>query len=45
MRPLLCYLCHRYQAHAYRGEGMLYCRRCGDMIPLGRPDDGEEDRE
>ena len=37
MKPLLCYLAHRFQAHAYKGEGMLFCRRCGEMIPLDKP--------
>ena len=37
MKPLLCILCHRYQAHAYKGAGFLFCRRCGDMIPLEDP--------
>lgn len=38
VKPLLCYLAHRFQAHAYKGEGMLFCRRCGEMIPLDKPE-------
>ena len=43
MKPLLCYLAHRYQAHAYKGEGMLFCRRCGEMIALGAPEPTDEE--
>ncbi len=45
MKPLLCYLCHRYQAHAYKGHGFLFCRRCGEMIPLEDPESEEEGKE
>lgn len=42
MKPLLCIVAHRFQAHAYKGEGMLFCRRCGLMIPLDDPREGRE---
>lgn len=47
MKPILCYLAHRYQAHAYHGEGMLFCRRCGEMISLDKPpqDDKKTEKE
>ena len=45
MKPLLCYLAHRYRAHAYKGEGMLFCTRCGEMLSLGAPEPEEEEKE
>ena len=43
MRPILCYVAHRFQAHAYKGEGLLFCRRCGEKVPLEWEPEPEED--
>ena len=41
MKPILCYIAHRYQAHAYKGRAILFCRRCGETVELEDPDEKE----
>lgn len=43
MKPMLCYVAHRFQAHAYQGDAFLFCRRCGEILPMEVPEEPEDD--
>lgn len=34
MTPLLCIVCHHYEVSTVAGRPILFCRHCGDAMPL-----------